>query len=47
MGPPTDAFFIPSSLVTLSNNGEIGIKIIMDQKVKFIPISNETIIDGK
>ncbi len=39
MGPPTDAFFIPSSLVTLSNNGEIGIKIIMDQKVKFIPIS--------
>ena len=39
LGPPEDAFFIPSSLVTLNNNGEIGIKIITNQKVKFVPIT--------
>ena len=39
LGPPEDAFFIPSSLVTLNNRGEIGIKIIKNVKVKFIPIN--------
>ena len=39
LGPPEDAFFIPSSLITLNNNGEIGIKIIRNEKVKFIPIT--------
>ena len=30
------AFFISSSLVTLNNIGEIGIKILKDEKVKFV-----------
>ena len=38
LGPSTEAFFIPSSLVTLNNAGKIGVKIIFDDKVKFIPI---------
>ncbi len=38
LGPATEAFFIPSSLVTLDNAGKIGVKIIFDDKVKFIPI---------
>ena len=38
LGPETEAFFIPSSLVTLNNAGKIGVKIIFDDKVKFIPI---------
>ena len=38
LGPATEAFFIPSSLVTLNNAGKIGVKIIFDNKVKFIPI---------
>ena len=38
LGPVTEAFFIPSSLVTLNNTGKIGVKIIFDNKVKFIPI---------
>ncbi len=38
LGPSTEAYFIPSSLVTLNNLGKIGIKIIYDSKVKFIPI---------
>ena len=38
LGPTTEAFFIPSSLVTLNNEGKIGVKIIFDAKVKFIPI---------
>ena len=32
------AFFIASSLITLDNQGIIGIKIIKDNKVNFIPI---------
>ena len=36
--PKKNAFFIPSSLITLNNLGEIGIKIINDNIVKFIPI---------
>tara|TARA_B100000963_G_C22545636_1_gene634275 strand:+ start:163 stop:1209 length:1047 start_codon:yes stop_codon:yes gene_type:complete len=35
---PTKAFFIPSSLITLNNAGEIGIKIIKNKRVKFIPV---------
>ena len=38
LGPKTEAYFIPSSLVTLNNIGKIGVKIILDSKVKFIPI---------
>ena len=38
LGPSTEAYFIPSSLVTLNNAGKIGVKIILDDKVKFIPI---------
>ena len=36
--PPEDAYFIPSSLIALNNLGEIGIKIIEKNKVKFLPI---------
>ena len=36
--PPEDAYFIPSSLITLNNLGEIGIKIIEKNKVRFLPI---------
>ncbi len=35
---PIDAFFIPSSLITLNNQGQIGIKIIVEQLVKFVPV---------
>ena len=35
---PIDAFFIPSSLITLNNQGQIGIKIIVKQLVKFVPV---------
>ncbi len=38
LGPLTEAYFIPSSLVTLNNVGKIGVKIILDSKVKFVPI---------
>ncbi len=38
LGPPSDAFLIPSSLVTLDNIGKIGVKIIVQNTVKFIPI---------
>ncbi len=38
LGPPSDAFFIPSSLVTLNNMGKIGIKIIRKNTVKFVAI---------
>jgi len=38
LGPATTAYFIPSSLVTLNNAGKIGVKIILDDKVKFVPI---------
>ena len=38
LGPSTEAYFIPSSLVTLNNAGKIGVKIILDDKVKFVPI---------
>ncbi len=37
-GPKQNAYFVPSSLVTLNNIGKIGIKIIENQIVKFIPI---------
>ncbi len=36
--PPTNAFFIPASVVTLNPNGDLGIKIIEDNKVKFFKI---------
>ncbi|MBH43311.1 MAG: hypothetical protein CMP25_00780 [Rickettsiales bacterium] len=36
---PTNAFFIPASVVTLSQNGDLGIKIIKDNKVKFFKIN--------
>ena len=35
---PTDAFFIPSSVVTLNQSGDLGIKIIENNKVKFFKI---------
>ena len=38
MGPQDNAYFIPSSLATLNSRGQIGIKIIVNNKVKFIPI---------
>ncbi len=37
-GLPQEAFFVPSSLITINNLGEIGIKIIKNERVKFIPI---------
>lgn len=37
-GIKQNAFYVPSSLVTLNNLGKIGIKIIENQRVKFIPI---------
>jgi len=37
-GPKQNAYLVPSSLVTLNNIGKIGIKIIENQIVKFIPI---------
>ena len=33
-----NAFFVPSSLITLNDVGEIGLKIILDGIVKFVPI---------
>ena len=36
---PIMALFIPSSLITLNNKGEIGIKIIENEIVRFIPVS--------
>ena len=36
---PQDAFFITSSLVTLNNKGQIGIKVIFNNQVKFIPLN--------
>ncbi|MEE2695402.1 MAG: efflux RND transporter periplasmic adaptor subunit [Pseudomonadota bacterium] len=33
-----DAYFLPSSLITLNNQGKIGIKIIKNQQVIFVPI---------
>ena len=36
---PVDSFFIPSSVVTLNEKGELGIKIIEDKKVKFLSIN--------
>ena len=38
MVPQDNAYFIPSSLATLNGKGQIGIKIIVNNKVKFIPI---------
>jgi len=35
---PMAAFFIPSSLITLNDMGEVGIKTVNDSIVKFIPI---------
>ena len=35
---PENAYFIPSSLITLNNEGKIGLKIIFNNLVKFIPI---------
>ena len=35
---PTNAFFIPSSVVTLNQSGDLGIKIIENNKVKFFKI---------
>ena len=35
---PIMALFIPSSLITLNNKGEIGIKIIDNEIVRFIPV---------
>ena len=35
---PKQAYFIPSPLITLNNIGEIGIKIIKNDKVKFVPV---------
>ena len=32
------AFFIPSSLISLDNKGILGIKVIIDNKVSFLPI---------
>ena len=37
-GPSDNAYFIPSSLATLNSRGQIGIKIIINNRVKFIPI---------
>ena len=39
LAPPLDAYFIPSSLITLNSIGEIGIKIISNSKVRFIPVN--------
>lgn len=36
---PEDAFFIPSSVITLNNKGEIGIKVVKKNKVIFKSIS--------
>lgn len=36
---PQDAFFIPSSLVTLNNTGKIGLKVIENGKVHFRAIN--------
>ena len=33
-----NAYFIPSSLVTLNNKGQVGIKIITNERVRFIPV---------
>ena len=33
-----DAFFIPSSVISLNNQGKLGIKIIVAKKVTFLPI---------
>ena len=35
---PVDSFFIPSSVVTLNNKGELGIKIIKNKRVEFLSI---------
>lgn len=32
---PISAYFIPPSVITLNGSGDIGIKIVMDRKVKF------------
>ena len=32
------AFFISSSLISLDNSGILGIKVIIDNKVSFLPI---------
>lgn len=37
-GPAKNAYFIPSSLVTLNNKGQVGIKIITNERVRFIPV---------
>ena len=34
-----NAFFVPSSLITLNDIGELGLKIILDEIVKFVPVS--------
>jgi multidrug efflux system membrane fusion protein len=36
--PAIDAYFLPSSLITLNNEGKIGIKIIKQNQVIFVPI---------
>ena len=35
---PKESFFIPSSLITLNNKGQIGIKVIENDAVKFLQI---------
>ncbi len=35
---PENAYFISSSLITLNNEGRIGLKIIFDNLVKFVPV---------
>tara|TARA_B100000989_G_C19514886_1_gene461085 strand:- start:292 stop:1335 length:1044 start_codon:yes stop_codon:yes gene_type:complete len=36
---PTTAFFIPASVVTLNQDGDLGIKVIEDNKVRFFKIN--------
>ena len=33
-----NAYFIPSSLISLDNEGKIGIKVVKETKVKFLII---------
>ncbi len=37
-GPAQNAYFVPSSLVTLNNQGQVGVKVIINERVKFIPV---------
>lgn len=36
---PEDSYFIPSSVITLDNNGNLGVKVVKDKKVNFTKIT--------